>query len=82
MDYVYDDFGRLEEVKKDNVVGSYEYDANGNRTLETNTARGITAKVYDYSNEDHIITGGALGSDQAKCCCRRRRLLKCGYLWL
>ncbi len=58
--YVYDDLGRLEEVKVDNiVVESYQYDANGNRTLETNTARGITAKVYDYSNEDHIITAGS-----------------------
>ena len=58
-DYVYDDLGRLEEVKKNtNVVESYEYDANGNRTLETNTAKGITNKVYDYSNEDHIISAG------------------------
>ncbi|MHC4269644.1 MAG: NHL domain-containing protein [Planctomycetota bacterium] len=59
-DYVYDDLGRLEEVKQDNiVVESYEYDANGNRTLETNTMRGIANKVCDYSNEDHIITAGS-----------------------
>jgi RHS repeat-associated protein len=59
-DYVYDDLGRLTEVKKDSVVvESYQYDANGNRTLETNTSRGITNKVYDYSNEDHIISAGS-----------------------
>ena len=58
-DYVYDDLGRLIEVKKDNiVVEAYAYDANGNRTLETNTARGITDKAFDYTNEDHIITAG------------------------
>ncbi len=54
------DLGRLTEVKENSVVvESYAYDADGNRTLETNTARGITAKVYDYSNEDHIITAGS-----------------------
>ncbi|MCP4263332.1 MAG: hypothetical protein GY774_38375, partial [Planctomycetes bacterium] len=59
-DYVYDDLGRLEEVKKNTiVVESYEYDANGNRTLETNTMRGIVNKVYDYTNEDHIISAGS-----------------------
>ncbi len=59
-DYVYDDLGWLTEVKKNSVVvESYEYDANGNRTLETNTARGITNKVYDYTNEDHIISAGS-----------------------
>ena len=59
-DYVYDDLGRLIEVKKNSVVvESYEYDANGNRTLETNTMRGIANKVYDYSNEDHIISAGS-----------------------
>jgi RHS repeat-associated protein len=58
-DYAYDDLGRLIEVKKDNiVVEAYAYDANGNRTLETNTARGITDKAFDYTNEDHIITAG------------------------
>ena len=59
-DYVYDNLGRLTEVKKDtNIVESYVYDTNGNRTLETNTARGITNKAFSYSNEDHIITAGS-----------------------
>jgi RHS repeat-associated protein len=58
-DYGYDDLGRLIEVKQNSVVvETYEYDENGNRTLETNTARGITDKSFDYTNEDHIITAG------------------------
>ena len=59
-DYGYDDLGRLTEVKKNSVVvESYEYDTNGNRTLETNTARGITDKAYDYTNENHVISAGS-----------------------
>lgn len=58
--YLYDDLGRLTEVKKNSVVvENYEYDANGNRTLETNTARGITDKAFSYTNEDHIISAGS-----------------------
>ena len=55
--YGYDALGRLTEVKKNkSVVESYGYDANGNRTRETNTARGITDKAFDSTNEDHIIS--------------------------
>ncbi|GJQ59641.1 MAG: hypothetical protein SCALA701_24420 [Candidatus Scalindua sp.] len=58
-DYGYDALGRLIEVKENNsVVESYGYDANSNRTRETNTARGITDKAFDYTNEDHIIAAG------------------------
>ncbi|MCP4252563.1 MAG: hypothetical protein GY775_03970, partial [Candidatus Scalindua sp.] len=46
-------------MKQDTViVESYQYDANGNRILETNTLRGIAGMVYDYTNEDQIITVG------------------------
>ena len=59
-DYVYDDLGRLTEVKQNSVVvENYEYDTNGNRTLETNTMRGIANKAFGYTNEDHIITAGS-----------------------
>jgi len=58
-DYQYDQLGRLVEVKQNNsVVESYAYDADGNRTSEDNVLRGISGKVYTYSTEDHIITGG------------------------
>ena len=58
-DYQYDDLGRLIEVKKNNtIVETYSYDANGNRTNETNTLRGIPTKSFTYSNEDHIISAG------------------------
>jgi YD repeat-containing protein len=58
-DYAYDDNGRLTEVKKDGAVAeSYTYDSQGNRTLETNTLRGISNRVSTYSDKDHIITAG------------------------
>ncbi len=58
-DYAYDSLGRLTEVKKDGTVAeSYAYDANGNRTLETNTFKGVTDMAYTYSIEDDLITPG------------------------
>ena len=58
-DYAYDDLGRLIEAKKDSIiVESYTYDDNGNRTLETNTLRGIASRALTYSDEDHLITAG------------------------
>ncbi len=58
-DYAYDTLGRLKEVKQSgSIVESYEYDANGNRTFETNTFRGTSNRAYAYSLEDHVLTAG------------------------
>jgi RHS repeat-associated protein len=58
--YSYDTLGRLTEVKQNNsVVEHYEYDANGNRTFETNAFRGTSNTAYSYSPEDHVLTAGA-----------------------
>ena len=56
-EYAYDSNGRLLEVRKNGlVVETYAYDANGNRTLETNSFKGVANRAYAYSNEDHLIT--------------------------
>ena len=53
--------GRLETVTKDSVlVESYGYDPNGTRTSEINTLRGITGRSLSYSDEDHLLTAGAV----------------------
>jgi len=60
FDYVYDDNGRLKEVKKNSaVVESYSYDDNNNRVVETNVYKGITGRSSTYSDEDHLITSGS-----------------------
>ena len=57
--YAYDVLGRLEEVRKDgSAVEFYGYDINGNRTAETNALRGISGRIFAYSDEDHVITAG------------------------
>ncbi len=59
--YTYDPLGRLETVTKDSVlVESYGYDPNGTRTSEINTLRGITGRSLSYSDEDHLLTAGAV----------------------
>jgi len=59
--YSCDAVGRLLPVEKDGtVVEQYGYDADGVRTSETNTLRSIGTKVSTYSNEDHLLTSGAV----------------------
>ena len=59
--YTYDPLGRLETVTKDSaLMESYGYDPNGTRTSEINTLRGITGRSLSYSDEDHLLTAGAV----------------------
>ncbi len=56
--YSYDDVGRLVEVTENgNVVESYEYDLNGNRTHSFNSAGSFDAT---YDEQDRILTYGTL----------------------
>jgi RHS repeat-associated protein len=58
-DYVYDANGRLLRVLKDGVpVEEYAYDENGVRIYEMNSLRGIPARSYQYSDEDHLLKAG------------------------
>jgi len=60
-DYTYDSLGRLLTVLKDGMlVEEYQYNANGTRTYEMNSLRGITGRSYAYSDEDHLLTAGAV----------------------
>jgi RHS repeat-associated protein len=57
--YSYDPMGRLLTVTKDGVlVEEYDYSANGTRTYEMNTLRGIAGRAFAYSDEDHLLTAG------------------------
>ena len=40
------------------LVEEYDYSANGTRTYEMNTLRGIAGRAFAYSNEDHLLTAG------------------------
>jgi YD repeat-containing protein len=54
--YTYDLAGRLQTVSRDaNLLASYGYDPNGNRTSVT-TASGTVAATYDA--QDRIVTFG------------------------
>jgi RHS repeat-associated protein len=58
-EYTYDSMGRLLTVTKDGaLVEEYQYGANGTRTYEMNTLRGISEKSFAYSDEDHLLTAG------------------------
>ncbi|MBQ0752641.1 MAG: hypothetical protein KBT86_00215, partial [Gammaproteobacteria bacterium] len=57
--YTYDDNRRLKSVMKDSVLTeSYIYDHNGNRTAQTNTARGIASQTASYNIADQLTQDG------------------------
>src|SRR5690606_26388397 len=57
--YSYDDNRRLKSVMKNGVlVESYAYDHNGNRTSQTNTARGIAGQTASYNIADQLTQDG------------------------
>jgi RHS repeat-associated protein len=57
--YTYDDNRRLKSVMKDSVLTeSYGYDHNGNRTAQTNTARGIASQTASYNIADQLTQDG------------------------
>ncbi len=57
--YTYDDRRRLDTVTKNGtLIEDYGYDANGNRILQTNTARGITAQSSTYNLGDQLQSAG------------------------
>jgi RHS repeat-associated protein len=59
--YSYDPMGRLLTVTKDGTfVEEYDYSPNGTRIYEMNTARGITGRSFDYSDEDHLLSAGSV----------------------
>ena len=57
--YHYDDKRRLKTVIKNaSTIESYEYDANGNRELQSVVARNINAQVAGYNIGDQLETNG------------------------
>ncbi len=57
--YTYDAMGRLETVIKDGaLMEEYDYDENGTRIYEMNTARGISGRSFTYDDEDHLLSAG------------------------
>tara|TARA_R110002073_G_scaffold293075_1_gene458503 strand:+ start:48487 stop:60300 length:11814 start_codon:yes stop_codon:yes gene_type:complete len=57
--YTYDDNRRLKSVMKDSVLTeAYSYDHNGNRTAQTNTARGIASQTASYNIADQLTQDG------------------------
>ncbi|MBQ0752639.1 MAG: thrombospondin type 3 repeat-containing protein [Gammaproteobacteria bacterium] len=57
--YTYDDNRRLKSVMKDSALTeSYGYDHNGNRTTQTNTARGIAYQTASYNIADQLMQDG------------------------
>ncbi|MBQ0775872.1 MAG: RHS domain-containing protein [Gammaproteobacteria bacterium] len=57
--YTYDDNRRLKSVMKDSVLAeAYSYDHNGNRTTQTNTARGIASQTASYNIADQLTQDG------------------------
>ena len=58
--YTYDADGRLLSVTKDgNPVEEYQYWADGTRSYELNTLRGISGRTFDYDNENHLLSAGS-----------------------
>jgi len=59
--YAYDSMGWLLTVTKDGIlVEEYGYDLSGTRISETNTLRGIAARSFSYSDEDHLLSAGSV----------------------
>ncbi len=59
--YSYDVMGRLDTVNKNGVmVQDYDYDENGIRIYEMNTARGIAGRSLAYDDEDHLLIAGEI----------------------
>jgi RHS repeat-associated protein len=59
--YTYDDNRRLKSVMKDSVLTeAYSYDHNGNRTAQTNTARGIASQAANYNIADQLTQDGTV----------------------
>jgi RHS repeat-associated protein len=57
--YSYDPMGRLLTVTKEGtLLEEYQYGANGTRTYEMNSLRGIAGRTLNYSDEDHLLTAG------------------------
>lgn len=57
FEYRYDDGGRLAEVLQDGArTAAYTYDANGNRTSETDALNDTTLAVYD--DQDRLLSYG------------------------
>lgn len=60
FEYNYDTMGRLLTVTKDGtLVEEYQYAPNGSRKYEMNSLRGISGRVFAYSDEDHLLTAGS-----------------------
>ena len=58
-DYTYDSLGRLASVALNGVViEQYQYGANGTRTSEFNSLRGISNVSLSYSQEDNLVSAG------------------------
>ena len=59
--FSHDAVGRLLTVTKDGIlVEEYQYDLNGTRTYAMNALRRIAARSYSYSDEDHLLSAGAV----------------------
>jgi len=58
--YTYDADGRLLTATKDSsLVEEYQYWADGTRSYEMNTLRGISGRTFDYDNENHLLSAGS-----------------------
>jgi len=58
--YGYDNKRRLTSVSKNGTeIERYDYDANGNRTLQSNSTRSITAQSATYNIGDQLKTNGS-----------------------
>ena len=59
--YGYDSMGRLLTVHLNGtLVEEYQYGANGTRSYEMNSLKGIAGRSYAYSIEDHLMSAGGV----------------------
>jgi len=62
--YEYDTMGRLLSVTENNIpVERYAYDDAGSRSFDMNIHRGIAARNFTYSAEDHLLIAGEVTFD-------------------